>query len=90
MMPVVQKITPCLWFDDQAEEAAKFDTSIFPNSRISTITRYGKAGYEFHRKPEGTVMTVAFELDGQSFTGLNGGPIFKFNETISFQGMRIK
>ena len=84
-MPVIQTIAPCLWFDDQAEEAAKFYTSIFKNSKIAKIARYGEAGYEFHRKPAGTVMTVAFELDGQTFTALNGGPIFKFNEAISFQ-----
>ena len=84
-MRVTQKIAPCLWFDDQAEEAAKFYTGIFPNSRIVTISRYGEAGREIHGKPAGTVMTVAFELEGQAFTALNGGPIFKFNEAISFQ-----
>ena len=84
-MKIVQRITPCLWFDDQAEEAAAFYTAIFKNSRIGIISRYGEAGYEIHQKPAGTVMTVAFELDGQSFTALNGGPIFKFNEAISFQ-----
>ena len=84
-MPSIQTITPCLWFDDQAEEAAKFYTGIFPNSRIGTISRYGEAGFEYHGKPAGSVMTVAFELDGQSFTALNGGPVFQFNEAISFQ-----
>ena len=84
-MPLIQKITPCLWFDDQAEQAAKFYTEIFKNSKIKKITRYGKEGYEIHRKPEGSVMTVEFELDGQSFTALNGGPAFKFNEAVSFQ-----
>jgi predicted 3-demethylubiquinone-9 3-methyltransferase (glyoxalase superfamily) len=84
-MPNIQKITPCLWFDNQAEEAAKFYTAIFPNSKITSITRYGKAGHEIHGRPAGTVMTVAFELVGQSFTALNGGPLFKFNEAISFQ-----
>ena len=84
-MQYIQRITPCLWFDDQAEEAAKFYTTIFGNSRIVSITRYGEAGHEVHGKPAGTVMTVAFELDGQAFTALNGGPIFKFNEAISFQ-----
>jgi predicted 3-demethylubiquinone-9 3-methyltransferase (glyoxalase superfamily) len=74
---------PCLWFDDQAEDAAKFYTAIFKNSRIVATTRYGKAGFEFHGKPPGTVMTVVFELDGQSITALNGGPIFKFNEAVS-------
>ncbi|MGI8740219.1 MAG: VOC family protein [Gammaproteobacteria bacterium] len=84
-MQVVQTITPCLWFDDQAEEAVEFYTAIFSNSRIVTISRYGEAGYEVHGKPAGTVMVVAFELDGQAFTALNGGPLFKFNEAISFQ-----
>ena len=84
-MPLIQKITPCLWFDDQAEQAAKFYTEIFKNSKIKKITRYGKEGYEIHSKPEGSVMTVEFELDGQALTALNGGPVFKFNEAISFQ-----
>ena len=84
-MAAMQKITPCLWFDDQAEEAAAFYTAIFRNSRIVSMTRYGDAGYEVHGKPAGTVMTVAFELDGQAFTALNGGPLFTFNEAISFQ-----
>ena len=84
-MQVIQKITPCLWFDDQAEEAVEFYTSIFRNSKIVKIARYGEAGHEVHGKPAGTVMTVAFELDGQAFTALNGGPMFKFNEAISFQ-----
>lgn len=80
-----QKITPCLWFDDQAEEAAKFYTSIFHNSQIETISHYGEAGQEVHGKTSGTVMNVTFELDGQTFTALNGGPIFQFNEAISLQ-----
>ena len=80
-----QKIAPCLWFDHQAEEAARFYTSIFPNSRILEITKYGRAGFEIHTRPAGSVMTVAFELDGQLFTALNGGPVFKFNEAISLQ-----
>jgi predicted 3-demethylubiquinone-9 3-methyltransferase (glyoxalase superfamily) len=84
-MQNIQKITPCLWFDEQAEEAAKFYTSIFKNSRIVSMTRYGEAGHEVHGRPAGTVMTVAFELDGHAFTALNGGPLFKFNEAISFQ-----
>ena len=84
-MPVIHKITPCLWFDDQAEEAAEFYTGIFKNSKIVTVSRYGEAGKEIHGKPAGSVMTVAFELEGQTFTALNGGPIFKFNEAISFQ-----
>jgi predicted 3-demethylubiquinone-9 3-methyltransferase (glyoxalase superfamily) len=81
----MQKITPCLWFDDRAEEAAKFYTSIFKNSKIGDVTRYGKEGYEIHGREAGTVMTIDFEIEGQKFVGLNGGPIFKFNEAISFQ-----
>lgn len=84
-MPRVQRIAPCLWFDSQAEEAAKFYTGIFENSRIGKIARYGEAGREVHGRPPGSVMTVAFELDGQPFTALNGGPIFKFNEAVSLQ-----
>jgi predicted 3-demethylubiquinone-9 3-methyltransferase (glyoxalase superfamily) len=80
-----QKITPCLWFDSNAEEAVNFYTSIFKNSNIGKISRYGEEGYEIHGKPAGTVMTIEFELNGQVFTALNGGPIFKFNEAISFQ-----
>jgi len=82
-----QKITPCLWFDTQAEEAAKFYIAVFDNSRIVNTTRYGKAGYEFHKRPPGSVMTVEFELGGQPFTALNGGPVFKFNEAVSLQIM---
>jgi len=81
----MQKITPCLWFDSQAEEAAKFYTSIFKNSKVLSISRYGEAGRDVHGRPPGSVMTVGFELDGQAFTALNGGPVFKFNEAISFQ-----
>jgi predicted 3-demethylubiquinone-9 3-methyltransferase (glyoxalase superfamily) len=77
----MQKITPCLWFDTEGEEAANFYTSLFPNSRIGEITRYGSAG----PRTEGTVMTVSFELDGQEFVALNGGPDFRFNEAVSFQ-----
>ena len=84
-MPTTQKIAPCLWFDDRAEEAAKYYTAIFPNSRINAITRYGKEGHEIHGRSAGSVLTVAFELDGQAFTALNGGPVFQFNEAISFQ-----
>jgi predicted 3-demethylubiquinone-9 3-methyltransferase (glyoxalase superfamily) len=84
-MQDIQKITPCLWFDAQAEEAAKFYTSIFKNSKIVSMTRYGEAGHEVHGRPAGTVMTVAFDLDGHAFTALNGGPLFKFNEAISFR-----
>ncbi|HET7670228.1 MAG TPA: VOC family protein [Burkholderiales bacterium] len=81
----IQRISPCLWFDDQAEEAAQFYTGIFPNSRINSVARFGKAGQDIHGRPAGSVMVVAFELDGQSFTALNGGPMFKFNEAISLQ-----
>ena len=81
----MQKISPCLWFDDKAEEAAKFYTSIFKESKIGDVIRYGKEGYEIHGREEGTVMTVEFEIEGQKFLGLNGGPVFKFNEAISFQ-----
>jgi len=81
----MQTITPCLWFDSEAEEAAKFYTSIFKNSKIGKISRYGKEGFEFHGKPAGTAMTVEFEINGQAFTALNGGPVFKFNEAISLQ-----
>lgn len=84
-MQVVPRITPCLWFDDQAQEAAEFYTAIFRNSRIVKIARYGEAGREAHGKPAGSVMTVAFELDGQAFTALNGGPMFRFNEAVSLQ-----
>ena len=86
-MQKTQKITPCLWFDTQAEEAAKFYIAVFDNSRIVNTTRYGKAGYEFHKRPPGSVMTVEFELGGQPFTALNGGPVFKFNEAVSLQIM---
>jgi predicted 3-demethylubiquinone-9 3-methyltransferase (glyoxalase superfamily) len=84
-MPIKQRISPCLWFDDQAEQAAAFYVSVFKNSRIVTVTRYSDVGREIHRKAPGSVMTVSFELDGQSFTALNGGPIFTFNEAISLQ-----
>ncbi|NVO11278.1 MAG: VOC family protein [Bacteroidales bacterium] len=79
------QITPCLWFDTQAEEAANFYTSIFKNSKIESISRYGKEGFEIHGQKEGTVLTVAFQINGQPFTALNGGPIFKFTEAVSFQ-----
>lgn len=77
------KISPCLWFDDQAEEAAHFYIAIFPDSKITAISRYPDAGQEIHGKPPGSVLTVTFELGGQSFTALNGGPHFKFNEAVS-------
>lgn len=80
----MQKITPCLWFDDKAEEAAKFYVSIFKNSKIGNITRYGEAGAEASGRPKGSVMTVTFEIEGQEFVALNGGPIFKFTEAVSF------
>src|SRR5712691_5419501 len=80
----MKKITPCLWFDSNAEEAVNFYSSIFKNSKIGNISRYGEAGYEIHGKPAGTVLTIEFELNGQAFTALNGGPIFRFNEAISF------
>ncbi len=78
-MAIKQRITPFLWFDGQAEAAAQFYVSIFPNSKITAATRYGEAG----PGPKGSVMTIGFELDGLSFTGLNGGPVFKFTEAIS-------
>jgi predicted 3-demethylubiquinone-9 3-methyltransferase (glyoxalase superfamily) len=85
-MPIArQKITPCLWFDTEAEEAAKFYTSIFKGSRIGSVSHYGKEGYEIHGKKAGTVLAVEFEIDGLKFVALNGGPQFKFNESISFQ-----
>jgi predicted 3-demethylubiquinone-9 3-methyltransferase (glyoxalase superfamily) len=79
----MQRITPCLWFDNQAEEATRYYTSIFKNSRIGKISRYGKEGFEIHGRPAGSVLTVEFELNGQSFMALNGGPLFKFNEAVS-------
>jgi predicted 3-demethylubiquinone-9 3-methyltransferase (glyoxalase superfamily) len=85
-MPIAgPKITACLWFDTQAEEAANFYLSVFKNSRIGKISRYGKAGQDVHGKKEGTVMTVEFELDGRPFVALNGGPQFKFTQAVSFQ-----
>ncbi len=84
-MPKVTTIAPCLWFDDQAEEAARFYTGLFPNSSIIATARYTNVGREFHGKPCGSVMTVDFTLDGSRFTALNGGPVFKFNEAVSLQ-----
>ena len=78
-------IQPCLWFDDQAEDAARFYTGIFPDSAIGTITRYTDVGQEHHGKPVGSVLTVAFTLAGQPFLALNGGPVFRFNEALSLQ-----
>ena len=83
-MATLQKITPNLWFDRQAGDAANFYAGIFKNSRILRTSYYGKEGFDIHHMPEGTVMTIEFELEGQRFVGLNGGPIFKFNEAISF------
>jgi predicted 3-demethylubiquinone-9 3-methyltransferase (glyoxalase superfamily) len=80
----MQKITPCLWFDGQAEEAAELYASIFPDSRIGRTTRYGKSGFEIHGQPEGRVMSIEFQLAGQAFLGLNGGPLFKFTPAVSF------
>lgn len=82
-MTIMQKITPFLWFDDKAEEAAKFYVSVFRNSKIGSITRYGEAGAKASGRPKGTVMTVTFQLDGQEFVALNGGPHFTFSEAIS-------
>lgn len=86
-MAHLQRIAPCLWMDTEAEEAANFYVSIFKNSRILKTTRYVDAGQEIHGKPEGSVLTVLFELDGMPFTALNGGPQFKFSEAVSFQIM---
>ena len=80
----MQRITPMLWFDNQAEEAARFYTSIFDGSKINTITRYGDSAAKAAGRPKRSVMTVAFELEGQEFVALNGGPQFKFSEAISF------
>lgn len=84
-MATLQRITPCLWFADEAEDAARFYTGIFPSSRITTISRYSDVGTDIHGRPAGSVMVVAFELDGHTFTALNGGPHFTFNEAISLQ-----
>lgn len=84
-MATLQKIVPCLWFDRQAEEAARFYVSLFKHSAVGAISRYTEAGRETHGRAPGEVMTVAFDLSGQSFTALNGGPAFKFNEAVSFQ-----
>ena len=85
MQVTATKILPCLWFDSEAEEAAKFYASIFKNAKIGKINRYGKEGFEVHGRKAGTVMTVEFEIEGQKFVALNGGPHFKFNEAVSFQ-----
>jgi predicted 3-demethylubiquinone-9 3-methyltransferase (glyoxalase superfamily) len=83
----MKSITPCLWFDSEGEDAANFYVSIFKNSKIKHISRYGEAGKEFHGKPVGSVMVVSFEINGQEFTALNGGPQFKLSEAVSFQVM---
>src|SRR5690625_1909062 len=84
-MHAIQGIVPCLWFDDQAEAAANFYTGIFADGRILNVSRYNDAGQDIHGKPAGTVMAVEFQLDGQRFTALNGGPQFTFNEAVSLQ-----
>lgn len=86
-MASIQQIVPCLWFDSQAEDAVKYYTGIFDNSKITQITHYTEAGKEFHGRQPGSVLTVSFELNGMEFTALNGGPQFKFNEAVSFQVM---
>jgi predicted 3-demethylubiquinone-9 3-methyltransferase (glyoxalase superfamily) len=83
-MKFANKIVPCLWFDSEAEEAARFYTGVFPDSRITDISHYSQA---VHDKPAGSVLTVSFELAGQAFVALNGGPFFKFNEAVSLQIM---
>jgi predicted 3-demethylubiquinone-9 3-methyltransferase (glyoxalase superfamily) len=83
MGKITQRITPFLWFDDRAEEAASFYVSIFPNSRIKGVYRYTDEVSKAAGRPKGSVMTVTFELDGQDFTALNGGPLFKFTEAMS-------
>ncbi len=84
-MATALRIVPCLWFDSQAEEAARFYVSVFPGSGVDHVSRYGKAGFETHGRPEGSVMTVAFHLGTQAMTALNGGPLFRFTEAISMQ-----
>src|SRR5882724_3224979 len=86
-MKTLNRISVCLWFDNQAEEAARFYCEVFKDSRITRLSRYGKEGTDIHQRPAGSAMTVAFELNGQPFTALNGGPIFKFTEAVSFQIM---
>lgn len=86
-MSVTHRTVPCLWFDHQAEEAANYYVGIFPASRIVALTRYGSAGFEVHGQQAGTVLTVEFELAGQPYTAMNGGPVFHFSEAISFQIM---
>jgi predicted 3-demethylubiquinone-9 3-methyltransferase (glyoxalase superfamily) len=83
MQTLTPRITPCLWFDGQAEEAVGLYTSVFPNSGIANVVRYGKEAAQVSGRPEGSVLTIAFQLDGQAFTALNGGPLFRFTEAIS-------
>ena len=87
MASIKQKITPCLWFDNQAEDAANFYMSVFDGGRIKQVSRYGKAGHDVHGREPDSVMVVEFEIAGQTFTALNGGPLFKFSEAVSFQVM---
>jgi predicted 3-demethylubiquinone-9 3-methyltransferase (glyoxalase superfamily) len=84
-MHMTHRFAPCLWFDTEAEEAARFYVSAFKHSRIVSLARYTEAGHDVHKRPPGSVMTVTFELDGQPFTALNGGPAFTFNEAVSLQ-----
>ncbi|KAF1053349.1 MAG: hypothetical protein GAK43_01469 [Stenotrophomonas maltophilia] len=84
-MSRLQRIAPCLWFDDQAEAAVAFYTSVFPHSRTLFVSHYGEAGQALHGRVPGSVMSIGFELDGQAMTALNGGPVFQFNEAISLQ-----
>lgn len=87
-MASIQQIVPCLWFDDQAEQAANYYVDIFEGgSKVTQISRYTEAGKEYHGREPGSVMVAAFELNGQQFTALNGGPVFKFNEAVSLQVM---
>jgi predicted 3-demethylubiquinone-9 3-methyltransferase (glyoxalase superfamily) len=86
-MMLKQRLTPCLWFDHQAEDAASFYVGIFRNAKVNNVARYPNAGQEIHGQKAGSVMTVDFELDGLTFTALNGGPHFRFNEAVSFQVM---
>ena len=83
-MATVQQITPCLWFDNEAEDAARFYVSVFPDAAVEHIARYGKEGFDVHGKPAGSVLTVSFRLLGQDFLALNGGPHFNFTEAVSF------
>jgi predicted 3-demethylubiquinone-9 3-methyltransferase (glyoxalase superfamily) len=83
-MIITQKIVPHLWFDNNAEDAVKFYTQVFKDSQIGAVTRFSKEGYDIHGRPEGSVMTIEFEIAGQQFVALNGGPAFKFNEAVSF------